>query len=191
MISRVSALWMLMWPAGLHHDWKLLHRKLTRVLVPRLSTDNPDMVSAGRKLVDAIGDLHDLVDELLRQDNAFDLPVPPEEDDPTASDQTSGPEPDDDGWTIWIADGEPEQRMRNLDDLASAFVTARQVVERGDRLMALLLAADPRRYRMAFLVRPARLDGPRRTAFDEIEESWVPPQPRSEQVAPAVAADTG
>ncbi|MEV7326685.1 hypothetical protein [Micromonospora sp. NPDC093244] len=190
-IERVALLWMLMWPAGLHRDWEMLHRKLTRVLVPRLSTDNPDLITTGWQLVDAIGDLNNLADDLLVQDNVFELPAPLDEDGLTTEGSTSATEPAVDEWTKWIADGEPELRMLNLDDLASAHLTARRVVEHGDRLMALLHAAAPRRHRSASRVRPPHLGTPRRPAFDFAEEGWEPSLIRSGLDQPVPSVDSG
>ena len=52
-ISEMCGVWLSMWPAGLAGDQGALHRRLTRVLLPRLGTEGPGLISSPPALVSA------------------------------------------------------------------------------------------------------------------------------------------
>jgi hypothetical protein len=135
-IGQMSGVWLLMWPAGLARDLHALQRKLTRVLLPRMGEDDPDLASAGRLLIDALGDLGDLAGD-LSEGRADPFPETPFTD-PADNDPDERPV---------IARGAPEGALRDLADLRQAFALAGQVVECGDRLMALISRQQPSRRR--------------------------------------------
>jgi hypothetical protein len=126
-IQEVANTWLLMWPAGLARDTKALHRRLVRVLLPRMDGNDPELVSAGRLLIDALEDLDDLSSELLDgREGPFPMSPFVESEEGNAS---SAP---------LIPHGAPDAALSNLVELRRLFMLAEQLVERGDRLTVLL-----------------------------------------------------
>lgn len=127
-LMEVHGLWMMMWGAGAEPTELSAESRLTNVLLPRLSPDDPLLMSAVRKMIDSIEDLTD-----IRRD--LELYSDPFPDTPFIVNDWVGDD-------RIIAHGHPRSARESLQRLVSLVRAAETVVREGDRLAATL-TGDP------------------------------------------------
>jgi hypothetical protein len=123
-LGGIAEVWFVMWAAGSAQDRQAWQRRLTAVLLPRLSLDDPEVTAAARRLVDTLSDLEDLLAVLSDRD-AFtrEEPWPWELSDPEV-----------DPLVVGLAKGQ----LADLSELRQVLDLAGEAVRRGDHLMGLL-----------------------------------------------------
>jgi hypothetical protein len=118
-LSDVQGVWMGMWGGSAEEQEEAFSNRITRILLPRLLPNDPGITHAVRDLSDAIEDLNDLRTDL----SLWNDPFP---DTPFADETTT------------IAYGAGINATMALDMLESLLRSAQDVVDAGDRLVALL-----------------------------------------------------
>ena len=105
------------------------------VLLPRLSTDDPDLISAARLMIDAMSD----IDDLLQSVAAVEDPFP---ESPFWSPDFS--EMDDVGLDarLVIPVGAPGVALSMLRELRRMFRAVERAIDRGDQLTELLVGRE-------------------------------------------------
>jgi hypothetical protein len=129
-LAAVQGIWMQMWGGGIEEREKVLSRRLTRTLLPRLLPNSPEITAAVRTLNDAIEELNDNRADLESWTDPF--PASPYVDELDCPGQRL------------IAYGRAMMAGEALDALKDLLRQADQVIEAGDRLVALLPATERR-----------------------------------------------
>jgi hypothetical protein len=128
-LAEIHELWAHMSGPGAETEELTLESRLTNVLLPRLSPEDPHLTAAVRRLIDAIEDLTELRSLVSRQGDPF--PMSPFADGPgTAGRQI-------------LAHGSPNPHRETLRMLRQLLDAAQQVVRCGQDLQTLLTRDHP------------------------------------------------